>query len=77
MICLRIDSDDGTPPNIVIGLDAEAIAGLQAGKKITIDLSDHGGRGYVVITAGEEAQDILDELREAGVEDVPTTAYPQ
>lgn len=60
MIRARMSNGD-----FVLGIDAENVRRLKAGKPIVVDLREMGGEGRVLITYGETLADIVAELEQA------------
>lgn len=55
----------------ILGLDAENIKRLQAGKPILLSLAEIGGTDDIVIMYGETTQDMLIELEGASGRPLP------
>lgn len=55
----------------VLGLDAENVARLKAGKTIVKDLSDFGGRDQVLIMYGDTLADIVKAIERATGQKLP------
>lgn len=64
---IRFSADANGRFIIGIGLSRENCKRLLEGKPIAIDMAEMGGKGELLIMAGETEQAMYDELRKAGV----------
>lgn len=65
---LRARTSNGV---FILGLDAENIRRLKAGKPILVSLAEMGGSDDVMIMAGETLEDIKNELENASGSKLP------
>lgn len=63
---IRMESGSGNPI-LLLGLTADDIQHLQLGDPIALNLNEVGMQGLVFIIAGENQEDILRQLTDAGV----------
>lgn len=66
MLKIRITTGNGKPL-VLLGLTRENVDRLQANQPILVDLAEVGLEGHLGLLVGEDQDDILRQLADAGV----------